>query len=171
MKSWHSVATAVLSAALQAQQVNPDSVIIADVEGRILLLNEAFEQQLRASHPHLLHLRDLSSYFAAPAEFRANLEDLLGNKRSWRGEVQINSKGAQARSLMVRADPVIGHHERVLAPRVELRGSHDVGVRDRSDRRGQHRPQRPRPQADPRPSVRGVHPCLLKGDGRHGAAS
>ncbi len=89
-------------------------VIIADVDGRILLLNEAFEQQLRASHPHLPHLRDLSSYFASPAEFRANLEDLLGNKRSWRGEVQTDNKGTQTRSLMVRADPVIGPHDRVL---------------------------------------------------------
>lgn len=89
-------------------------VIIADVEGRILLLNEAFEEQLRASHPHLPHLRDLSSYFASPAEFRANLEDLLRNKRSWRGELQIDSNGAQRRSLMVRADPVVGPHERVL---------------------------------------------------------
>lgn len=89
-------------------------VIIADVEGRILLLNEAFENQLRASHPHLPHLRDLSSYFSSPAEFRANLEDLLFNKRSWRGELQIDSKGSQPRSLMVRADPVIGPQDRVL---------------------------------------------------------
>lgn len=90
------------------------AVIIADVDGRILLLNEAFEQQLSASHPHLPHLRDLGSYFASPAEFRANLEDLLGNKRSWRGELQINNKGSQARSLMVRADPVTGPNGRVL---------------------------------------------------------
>lgn len=89
-------------------------VIIADVEGRILLLNEAFEEQLRASHPHLLHLRDLSTYFASPVEFRANLEDLLRNKRSWRGELQIDNNGTQPRSLMVRADPVVGPHERVL---------------------------------------------------------
>jgi len=89
-------------------------VIIADVEGRILLLNEAFEQQLRASHPHLPHLRDLGSYFASPAEYRASLDDLLRNKRSWRGELQIDNKGAQPRSLMVRADPVIGQHDRVL---------------------------------------------------------
>jgi PAS domain-containing protein len=95
---------------LQSEQ----PVIIADVEGRILLLNEAFEQQLRASHPHLLHLRDLSNYFASPAEFRANLDDLLRNKRSWRGEQVINSKGAPPRPLMVRADPVIAAHDRVL---------------------------------------------------------
>jgi two-component system, chemotaxis family, sensor kinase Cph1 len=89
-------------------------VVIADVEGRILLLNEAFEQQLRASHPHLPHLRDLSAYFASPAEFRANLEELLRNKRSWRGEVLIDNKGGQTRSLMVRADPVVAQHDRVL---------------------------------------------------------
>lgn len=89
-------------------------VIIADVEGRILLLNEAFEQQLRASHPHLLHLRDLSSYFSSPVEFRANLDNLLRNKRSWRGELQIDATGAQPRALMVRADPVIGPNDRVL---------------------------------------------------------
>jgi two-component system, chemotaxis family, sensor kinase Cph1 len=89
-------------------------VIIADVDGRILLLNEAFEQQLRASHPHLPHLRDLGSYFTSPAEFRANLDELLRNKRSWRGEVQIGGKGDQTRHLMVRADPVIAQYDRVL---------------------------------------------------------
>jgi two-component system, chemotaxis family, sensor kinase Cph1 len=89
-------------------------VIIADVEGRILLLNEAFEQQLRASHPHLPHLRDLGGYFASPAAYRASLDDLLRNKRSWRGELQIDNKGTQPRSLMVRADPVIGAYDRVL---------------------------------------------------------
>lgn len=89
-------------------------VIVADVDGRILLLNEAFEQQLRASHPHLPHLRDLSSYFSSPNEFRATLDDLLQHKRSWRGELQIESKGPQPRSLMVRADPVIAQPNRVL---------------------------------------------------------
>lgn len=89
-------------------------VIIADVEGRILLLNEAFEQQLRASHPHLPHLRDLGSYFTSPAAFRANLDELLRNRRSWRGELQIAGKGGQTRHLMVRADPVIGQYDRVL---------------------------------------------------------
>jgi two-component system, chemotaxis family, sensor kinase Cph1 len=89
-------------------------VIIADVDGRILLLNEAFEQQLRASHPHLPHLRDLSGYFSSPAQFRMKLDDLLVNKRSWRGELEIVSKGSQPRSLMVRADPVIGPQNRVL---------------------------------------------------------
>ncbi|MEN3288765.1 MAG: two-component system, chemotaxis family, sensor kinase Cph1 [Bradyrhizobium sp.] len=89
-------------------------VIIADVEGRILLLNEAFEQQLRTSHPHLPHLRDLSSYFASPAEFRLGLDDLLRNRRCWRGELTIASKGAAPRPLMVRADPVIAPHDRVL---------------------------------------------------------
>lgn len=89
-------------------------VIIADVEGRILLLNEAFEQHLHAAHPHFQHLRDLGKYLSSPAEYRANLEDLLSHKRSWRGEVQIDAKGAQPCPLMIRADPVIGPQNRVL---------------------------------------------------------
>ncbi len=89
-------------------------VIIADVEGRILLLNEAFEQQLRAPHPHIPHLRDLGSYFTAPAEFRTNLDDLIRNKRSWRGELTIAGSAGPLRQLMVRADPVIAPHDRVL---------------------------------------------------------
>lgn len=89
-------------------------VIIADVEGRILLLNEAFEQHLHAAHPHFQHLRDLGKYLASPAEYRANLEDLLSHKRSWRGEVQIDAKGTQPCPLMIRADPVIGPQNRAL---------------------------------------------------------
>ncbi|UFZ07698.1 GAF domain-containing protein [Bradyrhizobium ontarionense] len=89
-------------------------VIIADVEGRILLLNEAFEQQLRTTHPHIPHLRDLGSYFAAPAEFRTNLDDLMRNKRSWRGELTLTGGASPPRPLMVRADPVIAPHDRVL---------------------------------------------------------
>ncbi len=100
---------------ISRQVTNSDQpVIIADIEGRILLLNEAFERQLRAPHPHLPHLRDLSSSFTSPTGFRANLEDLLRNKRSWRGELQIDVPGGQPRPLMVRADPVIGPNERVL---------------------------------------------------------
>lgn len=89
-------------------------VIIADVDGRILLLNEAFEKNLPGAHPHFLHLHDLGNYLASPAEYRANLDALLGNHRSWRGEVQIGNKGSQQRALMVRADPVIGPHHRAL---------------------------------------------------------
>ncbi|GLH81743.1 phytochrome [Bradyrhizobium sp. SSBR45G] len=89
-------------------------VIIADVEGRILLLNEAFEQQLRTTHPHIPHLRDLGSYFAAPAEFRASLDDLMRNKRSWRGELMLAGGTSPPRPLMVRADPVIAPQDRVL---------------------------------------------------------
>ncbi|MDU6836388.1 MAG: PAS domain-containing protein, partial [Bradyrhizobium sp.] len=101
-------------ATISAQVLRSEQpVIIADVEGRILLMNEAFEQQLRASHPHIPHLRDLGSYFAAPAEFRANLDDLMRNKRSWRGELTLSGAASQ-RPLMVRADPVIAPYDRVL---------------------------------------------------------
>lgn len=102
-------------ATISAQVLRSEQpVIIADVEGRILLMNEAFEQQLRASHPHIPHLRDLGSYCTAPAEFRANLDDLMRNKRSWRGELTLTGGTSPQRPLMVRADPVIAPYDRVL---------------------------------------------------------
>lgn len=102
-------------ATISAQVLRSEQpVIIADVEGRILLMNEAFEQQLRASHPHIPHLRDLGSYCTAPAEFRANLDDLMRNKRSWRGELTLTGGASPQRPLMVRADPVIAPYDRVL---------------------------------------------------------
>ncbi|MGJ4995165.1 GAF domain-containing protein [Bradyrhizobium sp. HKCCYLS3077] len=102
-------------ATISAQVLRSEQpVIIADVEGRILLMNEAFEQQLRASHPHIPHLRDLGAYFSAPAEFRANLDDLMRNKRSWRGELTLTGGALPQRPLMLRADPVIAPYDRVL---------------------------------------------------------
>lgn len=89
-------------------------VVIADVAGRVLLMNEAFEQQLRASHPHIHHLLDLASYFEVPAEFRAHLDELIRNKRSWHGELTLANGGGQPHPLMVRADPVIAPQDRVL---------------------------------------------------------
>ncbi|MGJ4952777.1 GAF domain-containing protein [Bradyrhizobium sp. HKCCYLS20291] len=102
-------------ATISAQVLRSEQpVIIADVEGRVLLMNEAFEQQLPASHPHIPHLRDLGAYCTAPAEFRANLDDLMRNKRSWRGELTLTGGSSPRRPLMVRADPVIAPYDRVL---------------------------------------------------------
>jgi PAS domain S-box-containing protein len=89
-------------------------IIVADVEGRILLLNEAFEANLKTAHPHLDRLQDLSSHFANPSEFRMNLEALLKTRRSWRGEVAIRNPSGADKALMVRADPVIAQPNRIL---------------------------------------------------------
>lgn len=89
-------------------------VVIADAGGRILLTNEAFERLLRAGHSHLHWVEDLPTLFAEPAEVRRNLQGLLRDRRTWRGEVRLESKLGETRPLMVRADPVLASRERVL---------------------------------------------------------
>ncbi len=95
-------------------RMSEQPVIVADVSGRILLLNEAFERLLRMPHPHLQRLEDLCSYSSTPAEFRASLDDLVRNRRSWRGETRFGADPTQGRPLMVRADPVVAQPGRVL---------------------------------------------------------
>ena len=89
-------------------------VIVTDLTGRILLLNEAFERMLRASHPHLQSLLELPALFADPADIRRRIRDLLDHRRAWRGEARIEDGDATGRSVLVRADPVLAAPNRVL---------------------------------------------------------
>ncbi len=89
-------------------------VIIADSGGRILVTNESFEQLLQAGQSQLLHLDDLSSVFSDATEARRRLQDLLRDRRSWRGEVSLTGKSGEAKPLLVRADPVFSSRDRVL---------------------------------------------------------
>jgi PAS domain S-box-containing protein len=87
-------------------------VIVADAAGRILLANESFERLLRASHPALRRLEDLTPFLSDPAEARRSLHELLRDRRSWRGELEVASDG-ESRSLLVRGDPVFSAPDRV----------------------------------------------------------
>jgi PAS domain S-box-containing protein len=89
-------------------------VVIADLTGRVLLLNEAFERMLRSSHPHLQSLLDLPALFADSADIRRRIRDLLDHRRAWRGEAQLEAGDAVGRSVLVRADPVLAAQNRVL---------------------------------------------------------
>jgi light-regulated signal transduction histidine kinase (bacteriophytochrome) len=87
-------------------------VIVADAAGRIVLTNESFERLLHTAHPALQWLEDLPLLFTDPAEVRRSLRELLRDRRSWRGEIEIESDG-EPRSLLVRGDPVFSSPERV----------------------------------------------------------
>lgn len=89
-------------------------VIVADPTGRILVANESFDRLLSAAHPHFESIEDLAPFFAEPNKARRNLRDLLTQRRSWRGEIDLQSKSGQIKSLMVRADPVYSTPDRVL---------------------------------------------------------
>ena len=89
-------------------------VVISDANGRILLMNEAFERLLRPGHPHLIRVDDLPQFFAEPLDFRNNLLRMLREGRPWRGEVSLETGAGAKKVLMVRADPVFSTPERVL---------------------------------------------------------
>lgn len=89
-------------------------VVIADLTGRVLLLNEAFERMLHSSHPHLQSLLDLPALFADSADIRRRVRDLLDHRRAWRGEAQLEAGDSVGRSVLVRADPVLATQNRVL---------------------------------------------------------
>ncbi len=89
-------------------------VVISDANGRLLLMNEAFERLLRPGHPHLIRVDDLPQFFAEPLDFRNNLLRMLREGRPWRGEVSLETGAGATKVFMVRADPVFSTPDRVL---------------------------------------------------------
>ncbi len=88
-------------------------VVIADAEGQILVGNDAFHRMLPNAGNALRSLDDLPACFAEPAEIHRRLQDVIAHRHTWRGEVRLET-GAEARSLLVRADPVFSAPGRVL---------------------------------------------------------
>ena len=95
-------------------RVSDQPVIIADIDGKILLMNEAFQSFLSTDCKKLAYLSDLSGVFQQPEQFAANITELLGNRRAWRGEVMLLSEGNREKPLLLRADPVQPSRDRVL---------------------------------------------------------
>jgi two-component system, chemotaxis family, sensor kinase Cph1 len=96
-------------------QIRPseDLVVIADAKGEIVLTNEAFEQHTQALQVQLRSIKDLPALFLEGVEVREKLLDLVRLRRPWRGEVKFASE-TEARTLMLRADPVLSAPGRVL---------------------------------------------------------
>jgi chemotaxis family two-component system sensor kinase Cph1 len=96
-------------------QIRPseDLVVIADAKGDIVLTNEAFELQAQASQLELRNIKELPALFLEPLEVRDRLMELIRQRRSWRGEVQFAAESG-ARTLLLRADPVLSAPGRVL---------------------------------------------------------
>ncbi|WP_293899438.1 GAF domain-containing protein [Phenylobacterium sp.] len=93
--------------------VSEQPVVIADETGRILLINDAFERLMPSTHVHLEWLDDLTNLFAEPAEVRRRLSELVTNRRTWRGEIYLETSRAGALPMLIRADPVFATVDRV----------------------------------------------------------
>ncbi len=88
--------------------------VIADAKGRILLINDPFDELLRAGQPHLNWVDDLPPLFSDPKQVRSHLLALMKHWRPWRGEVSLLMGTDEPRPLLMRADPVLASSERVL---------------------------------------------------------
>jgi len=94
-------------------RISEQPVIIADIDGNIVLMNEAFKRLLPRGNP-TARLDDLAPAFQQPAGFLHSVRELVGLHRSWRGELLLCSEGRREMPLMVRADPVQPSRDRVL---------------------------------------------------------
>ncbi len=94
--------------------VSEQPVIIADIDGKILLMNEAFKMLLPEDQAAGTRLNDLAAAFQQPDRFLHHIDELLIHHRVWRGELLLRREGNREKPLMVRADPVQPSPDRVL---------------------------------------------------------
>ena len=89
-------------------------VLIADATGAVLKSNTAFAELLPDPAMNLRHISDLLPLFTDPERVERHLDELLTDRRSWRGEVEMIGSGASLTPLLVRADPVFASLDRSL---------------------------------------------------------
>jgi len=94
--------------------VSAIAVIIADRDGRIMLANDAFRSLLGAGTSIPDRITDLSGLFVDAAQMHRRIEQLVGERRSWRDELLLRPGAGPATPLMIRADPVLVSSDRVL---------------------------------------------------------
>ncbi|MGA7807690.1 PAS domain-containing protein, partial [Bradyrhizobium sp.] len=94
-------------------RVSEQPVIIAGIDGGILLMNNAFRTLLPREHM-AARLDDLAAAFQQPKYFLESVRELVDHHRAWRGELLLRDEGNREKPLMVRADPVQPSRDRVL---------------------------------------------------------
>lgn len=95
-------------------RLSDQPVVIADTAGGVLLTNERFDRLLPAGTPPVRRIEDLLAFFTEPAEIAGRMNDVLAERRIWRGEVRLKTGDGAPVPLLVRADPVFSAPDRVL---------------------------------------------------------
>ena len=103
-----------LSQVRQQVERSHQPVIIADAAGNILNLNAAVAALLPEPATQPRSLAELLPLFANSDEIERHLEDLVVNRRAWRGEVLVAGAGGAMTPLLVRADPVFTALDRTV---------------------------------------------------------
>jgi PAS domain S-box-containing protein len=92
-------------------------VVVADELGLVQMTNEAFLRLLPPAMQQapLRALDDLLPAFAEAGEVSLRLREVVGGRRSWRGEVRLAAaESGEERPMLIRADPVFSAPDRVL---------------------------------------------------------
>jgi PAS domain-containing protein len=89
-------------------------IVVADQDGRVLMCNDAFDRLIPAGHPRLTQVTQLAAIFQNSAAIKNLLDELIGDRRTWRGEVTIEARDRGPVTLLVRADPVLSAPDRAL---------------------------------------------------------
>ena len=103
-----------LSQVRQQVERSHQPVIIADAAGNILKLNAAVAALLPDAATQPRSVAELLPLFANSDEIERHLEDLVVNRRAWRGEVLVAGAGGAMTPLLVRADPVFTALDRTV---------------------------------------------------------
>lgn len=90
------------------------AVLIADARGRILMANRGLHTLFGGDRQELRRLEDLPARFTDSEAARLALRELLEERRTWRGEVELARGDGERLLLSVRADPVLAPPGRVL---------------------------------------------------------
>jgi PAS domain S-box-containing protein len=94
--------------------VSTQPVIVADVNGDILLINRAFTAMVAGANHPLQSLTDLPGLFVDAQYVAERLQTLRTHRLSWRGEIAIRRDSGEALPLLIRADPILATADRVL---------------------------------------------------------
>jgi PAS domain S-box-containing protein len=102
------------TSALGVIQSGAEPMILADGEGQILIVNDAFHRLLERPMAPLARLDDLLLLAADQSQVREALHRVNTDRQPWRGEVRLSRGAGRELPVAVRADPVPGLRGDVL---------------------------------------------------------
>ncbi len=89
-------------------------VVVVDAEGAAFLVSQSFRDMTGARGEDIRTVGDLPGLFEDPEQLAWRFREMMSDRRSWRGEVQVKSALGHAAPLLVRTDPVYTSKDQVL---------------------------------------------------------
>jgi len=131
-------------------QRSEEAVLLADPEGRVLFVNEAFSHLFRRPHPHLDTLDDVPRLFADRGRIYQILDHLRSTGCTWRGQALLEVAPDETTPVAVGMEAVRGQGREHLGFVLILRDlTETMEVESRRARLGQSiRDARPDPVED-----------------------